>query len=154
MKEFKIDLISNIDEEILSNLCDFEAAFFKWPWSKENWQQLASSGRDISCIWAEDDQVVGICVFEVNQPDFCHLYKIIVHPDFRRRSIAKKLFEDMLSHCKSVFNGQIFQVYLEVEASNEGAIRFYERLGLEKIHLKKNFYADGSSAFIMQVVVS
>ncbi|EPZ50726.1 FR47-like protein [Bacteriovorax sp. BAL6_X] len=154
MSDFKQSLLSNIVEPKLEELAKFESSFFNWPWTKESWLGLASSGREISCIWAADDEIQGICVFEVNAPDFCHLYKIIVHPDFRRRSIAKKLFEAMLSHCQKTFNGQIFQIYLEVEASNEGAIRFYETLGLEKIHLKKNFYADGGNAVIMHRVVN
>ncbi|MFG1505914.1 GNAT family N-acetyltransferase [Halobacteriovorax sp. ZH5_bin.2] len=148
------NLLSNIERPKIEELAKFESSFFNWPWTKESWLSLASSGREISCIWAGQDEIQGICVFEVNAPDFCHLYKIIVHPDFRRRSIAKKLFEDMVSHCQRAFGGQTFQVYLEVEASNEGAIRFYEALGLSKIHLKKNFYADGSNAVTMQMVVN
>ena len=53
---------------------------------------------------------------------------------FRRMGIAKALFDSAYNAAKAE------KWYLEVRESNLGAISFYEKLGFERVGMRKNFY--------------
>ena len=40
-------------------------------------------------------------------------------------------------------------IALEVEEGNRSAIRLYEKMGFNKLHLAKNFYSNSRNAFKM-----
>lgn len=61
---------------------------------------------------------------------------------FRRMGIAKALFDSAYNAAKAE------KWYLEVRESNLGAISFYEKLGFERVGMRKNFYtAHGKCCF-------
>ena len=62
------------------------------------------------------------------------LNNIGVLEKFRRMGIAKALFDSAYNAAKAE------KWYLEVRESNLGAISFYEKLGFERVGMRKNFY--------------
>lgn len=74
-----------------------------------------------------------------------HLMNVAVHPDQRRRGIARSLIARMLAEA-----GEGSRFTLEVRASNKGAITMYERLGFERAGMRPGYYHDnGEDALIM-----
>lgn len=60
--------------------------------------------------------------------------------EFQNQGFGESLIAYLKSHNKEIF--------LEVSNQNEKAIRFYEKNGFQKIHIRKKYYSDGSDAFL------
>jgi ribosomal-protein-alanine N-acetyltransferase len=60
-----------------------------------------------------------------------------VHPDFRRKSVAKRLLDRILQLALDQSCGQIL---LEVRPSNEAARRFYELAGFVELYRRPGYY--------------
>lgn len=73
------------------------------------------------------------------------ILKIATHPDYRRRGIAGELIRHIASDARDL---GATQLTLEVRASNEGAHRFYERMGLERVGVRPRYYSDREDAVI------
>ena len=75
---------------------------------------------------------------ELRNPLACWLVmNIAVHPDFRRRSIAQMLVEQLVAKLKA---RQSLRLMLEVRSSNMGAQSLYEKMGFTQVGLRKNYY--------------
>jgi ribosomal-protein-alanine N-acetyltransferase len=71
-----------------------------------------------------------------------------VHPDARRKGIARSLLQGLFAHLKTL---EADTIYLEVRAGNQGAIRLYEGLGFAGSGVRKGYYADnGEDAMLLR----
>jgi ribosomal protein S18 acetylase RimI-like enzyme len=61
-----------------------------------------------------------------------YVKRVIVHPDFRGRGLAKKLLQHILTFARSTYHLQAID--LHVWDKNYPAIRLYEELGFELQH--------------------
>ena len=97
--------------------------------SNENALYLVAETKDTKMI-------VGMCgVLKIL--DEGDISNVAVHPDYRRKSIAKQMMEELLSR------GQKFGIdafTLEVRAGNEAAVKLYEYFGFKTEGLRKRFY--------------
>jgi len=82
-------------------------------------QQMLQLLRESNIYVYEKDDIVGFAGAKEN-----YISWLFVHPDFRRKSIGKKL----VSHVLSELNGE---VTLTVTRSNIAAINLYQNLGFE-----------------------
>ena len=71
--------------------------------------------------------------------DQADVIDVAVAPLYRRRGIARMLMEKMLTDAAA--HGAC-DVFLEVRASNEGAIALYTSLGFTPCGVRKNYYAN------------
>ena len=65
------------------------------------------------------------------------MMNVAVHPDYRRRGIAEKLIMALVQALKE---RKSHWLMLEVRASNEPAIKLYEKLGFSEVGRRKNYY--------------
>ncbi|MFN3741205.1 MAG: GNAT family N-acetyltransferase [Anaerolineales bacterium] len=80
-------------------------------------------------IWEEDGKVVGnvsLIRLYYRGRAIMLIANVAVHPDFRRRGIARALMEQAI---KSAKEQQVGEIWLQVRAENEGAIVLYSQLG-------------------------
>jgi ribosomal protein S18 acetylase RimI-like enzyme len=70
-----------------------------------------------------EGRVVGFITFETNFVGCLYISLLLVHPDFRRRGIARKLVEMVASHSR---DGRLFS---STEEDNEVSIKMHEALG-------------------------
>jgi ribosomal-protein-alanine N-acetyltransferase len=83
-----------------------------------------------------DDEPCGFIAFRLLLPEV-ELDQILLHESARGRGIAKQA----LSHWHSSLKEQgATAVFLEVRAGNNSAVKLYDRLGYEKIGLRKSYY--------------
>jgi [ribosomal protein S18]-alanine N-acetyltransferase len=79
-----------------------------------------------------------------------HIANIAIHPDLRRQGWAEKMIRT------SFFLGQQWGVWsylLEVRMSNMAARNLYEKLGFEKIAVRKGYYRQPKEdALVLQIV--
>ena len=72
---------------------------------------------------------------------------VAVHPDYRRKGLAKKLIEKF----ENSLPEDTENIFLEVRESNCGAIALYEKCGFERLSVRKNFYSQPrENAVVMQ----
>ena len=97
------------------------------------------------CIVATiQDRLAGFAVARRTAADELEILNVAVDPPFRRRGVARKLIEQLLSN----FRGN---VYLEVRASNLAARKLYHSLGFEAIGVRSDYYdSPGESAIVMK----
>lgn len=79
--------------------------------------------------------------------DYAHLNLLAVHPGYRRQGVGRAMLEWLESTARTA---GIFSVRLELRASNDAALAFYERLGYMRAGRRSNYYAGREDALRMQ----
>lgn len=69
--------------------------------------------------------------------DEATLMDIAVAPKWRGQGLGQQLLTEFLLHCRRLDTAD---VWLEVRASNQSAIRLYEKSQFEVIDVRKNYY--------------
>lgn len=69
--------------------------------------------------------------------DECHLLNICVHPDWRGKGIASQALRWLFNFMQEK---NMRSMFLEVRASNQAAIKLYQKLGFKQIGIRKNYY--------------
>lgn len=80
-------------------------------------------------VWEEDGRVVGnssLVPFRSRNRRVYLVANIAVHPDYRRRGIARALTERAMQHARE---RQINDIWLHVRDDNPGAVELYAKLG-------------------------
>jgi ribosomal protein S18 acetylase RimI-like enzyme len=72
------------------------------------------------------DRIIGLITFETNFIGCLYISLLLVHPDFRRRGIARRLVERVGSYSK---DGRLFS---STEEDNEVSRAMHEALGFRK----------------------
>lgn len=96
-------------------------------------------------IWEEDGKVVGnvsLIRLYYQGRSIMLIANVAVHPDFRRRGIARALMEQAI---KSAKEQQAGEIWLQVRAENEGAIALYTQLGFTTQAQRTVWYATTTS---------
>jgi [ribosomal protein S18]-alanine N-acetyltransferase len=134
------------DAAIIANLSrDLIEYGLRWRWTAV---RVAASIREpdvnvlVACC---DAHIAGFAIMRYGEDD-AHLDLLAVAPPYRRAGIGRQLLE-WLEKCAVVAG--IFTVALEVRAENEGAQRFYERLGYRKLAQLPGYYQGVEAALRM-----
>ncbi len=96
----------------------------------------------VACI---NTNIAGFAIMRYGEND-AHLDLLAVAPSHRRAGIGRQLLE-WLEKCALVAG--ICRVILEVRAENEGARRFYERLGYRTLAHVPGYYQGSEAALRM-----
>ena len=105
-------------------------------WSEVQYVDVfACSRHDVLGVWQQDNLVA----FAVADPilDETHILSLVVHPEWRRRGLAKLL---VLAVLWSALEAGQRLVTLEVRESNEAAIALYRSLGMELVGRRPRYY--------------
>jgi ribosomal-protein-alanine acetyltransferase len=115
-------------------------------WSKESLQESVSQG----IAWAAelDGRVAGILIGRAAADEF-EILNLAVGKECRRQGIATQLVNSALE-CARKAGAR--RTYLEVRASNEGAIAFYERMGFLAWGRRPNYYRGPAEDAVLLVL--
>ena len=117
----------------------------RWRWTP---MRIAASIRDsdvnvlVACIRAN---IAGFAIMRYRDDD-AHLDLLAVTPPYRRAGVGRQLLQ-WLEKCAVVAG--IFSVALEVRAANEGAQRFYQRMGYRTLVHLPGYYQGVEAALRM-----
>ena len=132
----------------LDSLVRLEQYFSSDRLSRASFRHLLRRGR--AQIWVcENDGVVAgnAVVLYRHGTDTARCYSLMVHPDHRRRGIARALLQH--AEAAAVTNG-CREMRLEVRPDNHAAFGFYRENGYETTETIAGFYEDGTDAFKMR----
>ena len=122
-------------------------AYGQHHWSRDSFvAEINNQISNYSCATNKENRIVGyLGLWEII--DEAHITNLAVHPDFRRKGVAKLLLFDALEQC---YKEKIKYLTLEVRVSNEGAINLYESFGFKSLGVRKKYYQNNNEdALIM-----
>lgn len=127
-----------------------DQAYFPHPWAPEQWLEL-NPDQNILFSWRTQNTLIGYSLFGISPgDDVAHLFKILIDPAFRKKGNAV-LFWSAIVHALKI--KKLSRVYLEVEASNQRAILFYEKAGFKLLRRNKGYYSNGEDALMMELTL-
>ena len=136
----------------LADVLVIERASFSMPWSRGAFLYEIEQNQVARCwVGREDGRIVGyICLWEV--ADELHVTNIAVHPDARRRGIARALLESVFALAGAVGSRMVL---LEVRPSNREALALYESFGFRVVSRRRGYYYDtGEDALVMEALMA
>ena len=132
-------------------LATYEKELFPYsPWSTAQFkEEFAGIPTTRFMSVAEDgNTIVGYCGVFVPAPGIeADILTVAVLPAYRRQGIAKEFMRQIEAYA---FERQASAMMLEVELSNESAIKLYESLGYMKISVRMDYYGPGKDAHVMR----
>ncbi len=117
-------------------IAQLEKLCFSDPWSEKSIETELSCRLSCWLVATEGDTLLGY-VGSQTVIDESDMMNIAVHPDHRRRGIAEALIAALEERLRERGSKALT---LEVRASNEPAIKLYEKLGFQQVGLRKNYY--------------
>lgn len=136
----------------LADVLVIERASFSMPWSRGAFLYEIEQNRVARCwVGREDGRILGyICLWEV--ADELHVTNVAVHPDARRRGVARALLESVFARARAAASRLVL---LEVRPSNTEALALYESFGFKTVGRRRGYYYDtGEDALVMEALVS
>ncbi|MGB2983858.1 MAG: GNAT family N-acetyltransferase [Candidatus Bipolaricaulia bacterium] len=109
--------------EHMADTIDAVMAFMDLTW--EGFSELFGTVGEVRAIY-DGDTLAGLLWIE-HRERVLHIHGIILRPEFRGRGIGTGILESL----ENEFAGEVDVLELGVRTSNEGAIRFYKRVGFE-----------------------
>lgn len=83
--------------------------------------------------------------------DYMDILSIVVKKDCQKNGIGSNLLHYVIDIAKE---DNITEIFLEVRASNENAINFYEHHGFKNINTRKSYYPDNhEDAFVYKLEI-
>ncbi len=123
----------------LDRVMEIEALAYPTPWSRRAFQsEITDNSYAHYFVVRHRGLIVGYVGMWVILEE-SHITNIAVHPDYRRRGIARFVLETMFQKAKELGSTKMT---LEVRVSNAGAIRLYKSLGFVDRGLRKGYYTD------------
>jgi ribosomal-protein-alanine N-acetyltransferase len=136
-------------------LATYEKELFPYsPWSTAQFkEEFAGIPKTRFMSVAEDgNTIVGYCGVFVPAPGIeADILTVAVLPAYRRQGIAKEFMRQIEAYA---VERQASAMMLEVELSNESAIKLYESLGYMKISVRMDYYGPGKDAHVMRKELS
>jgi ribosomal protein S18 acetylase RimI-like enzyme len=118
-------------------------SFLKWANRAAESTSLPLTGY----IWEENGKIVGnasLVPFRHNSQRIYLIANVAVHPDHRRRGIARALTERALQHAREK---KVNNIWLHVRDDNPGAIHLYQKLGFIERARRTSWRADPANRY-------
>ena len=115
-------------------------------WSKKQWvNEFNKEGINVYGILFSD-LLVGICVFQIVL-DEAQLNYFVINKKFREKGFGSHLMSFLIKKCEKL---NISRLFLEVSKSNVNAEKFYNRFNFSTVGIRRNYYKNGSDAFLKE----
>lgn len=113
-----------------------EKLCFSDPWSVSSIASELDNPLSLWLVWEEDGTAAAYLGVQ-RVPPQADVMNVAVSPALRRRGIARALFAELERRLP-----EIDELFLEVRASNSGAIALYRTLGFAQVGRRPNYYLD------------
>ena len=107
------------------------------PWTVEQIKDTLDTESTLIFYATINQQVVGFIMTSLTI-DMVDVFMVVVSIEFKKQSIGTKMFEALISYCEQE---KISEIILETRITNIPAIALYERVGFQKVGLRKAYYS-------------
>jgi ribosomal-protein-alanine N-acetyltransferase len=136
-------------------LATYEKELFPYsPWSTSQFKEEFGGipATRFMSVAEDGNTIVGYCGVFVPAPGIeADILTVAVLPAYRRQGIAKEFMRQIEAYA---IEREASAMMLEVELSNESAIKLYESLGYMKISVRMDYYGPGKDAHVMRKELS
>ena len=129
--------ITTMEAAHVPQIAAMEAAHFSAPWDETS---IRAELENPLALWVTAvDESGAVQGYVGSQSCFedADILNVCVRPEARRQGLAEALMREL--EARLIPKG-IEKITLEVRASNEPAIRLYEKLGYARVGQRKNYY--------------
>ena len=137
--------VRNVKESDLSSIYLIELKSFKYPYPLQLFVFYYKLSPETFIVVECSSNVVGYAIGLI-EGDVGHIISLAVDPKFRGRGLGKLLLRELEKRLVSA-GAKVFK--LEVSVNNLIALRMYTSLGYRVVNLIRNYYPDGSDAYLM-----
>ena len=85
---------------------------------------------------------IGACILAVQT----EILNFVIDENHQRNGLGQMLFDKVIEDSKK---NNSESIVLEVKVNNQKGINFYEKNNFKVINIRKNYYADGTDAYLM-----
>lgn len=135
-----------VNPEDISQVLDIEHKSFQHPYPVDIITFLYEKYRDTFLVVEQGGSILGY-IAGISSWKEGHIVSLAVLPQWRRKSIATTLVEEL---CHIFKEKGKKRVKLEVRVSNTAALALYKMLGFGKQKIVKNYYENGEDAVLMK----
>lgn len=139
-------LVRPAREEDLDAIAGLEEAAFQDPWPREMLAYEVAHPHSVLLVAAPGpgSPLAAYAGFR-HAVGEAELLRVAVHPQARRRGLARALLQEGLARLQQM---DVQACFLEVRVDNAAAITLYESLGFAGISLRRGYYRDGMDAMV------
>lgn len=141
--------IRQAERRDLLDILRIEKASFPQPWPYTAFVRFLDDPGFLVATTPNDPSIVGYVVANTvpnHGRPIGHVKDLAVHQDYRRRGIADRLLDRVLS----ILSTQgVTRTKLEVRRSNESALALYSEHGFELRRVIPRYYDDGEDALVL-----
>lgn len=127
--------ISTLTAADLATAFKIEQASHAFPWTEATFASNQGE-RYLNLKLEADGQMVGFAITQIVL-DEATLFNIAIDPASQRRGFGRTLLVALI---EQLATRGVFTLWLEVRASNLGAIALYEDLGFNEVTVRRNYY--------------
>ncbi len=129
----------------IDQVYQIEYLVFPNPWPKSFFKNDLHRHNTIALVADNDGEVKGYAIADC-VADELHITNIAVDPGYQNKGIGKQLLSEIE---RLGIERDCIYAYLEVRVNNLNAINFYKKFGYRIIQIRKNYYLDGTDAYVM-----
>lgn len=131
--DLKIRLMKAADLDFVVKL---ESDIFPDPWSRSMFEEQLNGENWGGFVAEYEGEIVGYACYYIAVTEG-HLTNIATRPEFRRKSVAKQLLDNIL---RVGLENECEFMLLEVRPSNTEAITFYKKYGFDLLYRRPDYY--------------
>ena len=135
--EMSLEDLEKIKDIIISDFDDF------WNYNILK-EELESTNSRYIIAKTNDGEIIGFAGIKIII-DTADIMNIVVKKAYRNQGVGNFLLTNLISICKNL---NLSSLSLEVNEDNVSAIHLYEKFGLKRIGLRKNYY-HGKNGIVM-----
>jgi len=137
--------IAEMKAEHMCDILEVERASFSRPWTEAMFLEELSGRDSVYRVAIKDGHAVGYMGMWI-LADEGHITNVAIAKEYRRQGVASRLIDSFITLAKEK---ALVLMTLEVRASNEGAIRLYEKKGFVPVGRRKRYYDNTEDAILM-----
>ncbi len=131
-----IPAIRPMEERDVDAIVALESSIFSDPWPAETFRDGLDDSDHRFLVAEINGQIVGYAAYYVELGEG-RLTNIAVIPEYRRKSIAKKILEHILDLVKK---DKCKYIFLDVRPTNKAAIDLYVKYGFYEVYRRPRYY--------------
>lgn len=105
------------------------------PWGEKLFRESIGGGYQSWVMLDDSNHIIGFCIMQ-KVLDEANLLLMATDPQWQKRGLGYQL----LNYAVEQLGSETNVVFLEVRASNQAALKLYEKSGFHQMDVRKNYY--------------